>query len=119
MYKKLLSTLLLTGALSVQAAVPSAVGKIQGISAYDSFGGGDVLIKFPTQVSNCLAGVYIPPKSGGEKKECFPLHYLLILQAKTLSFRFMKQQYGREQLIIVRLKLLSLSDLTKILTRIS
>ncbi|WP_444901267.1 hypothetical protein ACJJIG_16460 [Microbulbifer sp. SSSA007] len=45
MYKKLLSTLLLTGALSVQAAVPSAVGKIQGISAYDSFGGGDVLIK--------------------------------------------------------------------------
>ncbi|MFA0813623.1 hypothetical protein [Microbulbifer epialgicus] len=87
MCRKLLAILLLTGALPTQAAIVSAVGKIQEIIAYDSFGGGDVLIKFPTQVSNCLAGVYIPPKSEGGEERILSIALSAYMAGKDVRFQ--------------------------------
>ncbi len=63
--KKLLMAALLVIAFPGQAAVMSAIGVINKMVAYDSFGQGDVVITFPTAVTNCENGVYISPASPG------------------------------------------------------
>lgn len=65
MKKILASVLLLASAMSQAAIVGTAVTKITVISAYNQYGGGDVVIKTETNVAGCEDGFWLTKSDAG------------------------------------------------------